>query len=376
LVALSVCGLSLLALIFGQDAEQVLRRSHADRAASQAALWRTEEARQRAEAVEQEARALEAEERRYSGEEERRQADADKDQKLFTAAKEVQWIARGDLQAAEDEQSEAISEENRARRPGRMVDRAGVNEPSPRHRRATGAVAAAQQALDAASLRVYEAEAKSRNNGKVREAAKVDDLAKVRARGDKLRALSIGNVVLFAPTIMKVGDVRQVDANVGLGVPLEQLRKNVRSKDQQLEGSARISARMATTLLGAGFQIAPLSPEEQTIAEGFATMWSWRVEAMHPGEQTLLATLYALWPDGRQRVDSYTQSITIYVREQTWSEWIEAFGHGFDLAKSIVVALFGLATVVGGWFGISFAFRIKKSTGASALRTNSDTLGD
>jgi hypothetical protein len=187
-------------------------------------------------------------------------------------------------------------------------------------------------------------------------------------RGDALRALPVGRIVLLAPAKMKVGDARQVEANVGLDVPEDVLKRNLRSGDQKLESIARVSTEMAATLTGAGFKITPVSPEQQTLAVGFATVWTWTVEAKEQGEQFLEATLYALVPEGtntpRQRVDSYTQKISVDVRERTWGEWFEAFGRQFDEAKSIVIALFGLGTVITGWLGISFAFRAKKKARA------------
>jgi hypothetical protein len=171
----------------------------------------------------------------------------------------------------------------------------------------------------------------------------------------------MGKIVLRAPMNMKVGDIRQVDANVGIDVPLETLQGNLRPGDQKVVGLARLSAEMAAVLVGAGFKIKPLSPEQQTIAVGFPTVWSWSVEASEQGEQVLEATLYALLPEGAhtplQRVDSYIQKISVDVRERTWGEWFEAFGKQFDTAKSVVVALFGLATVAAGWFGISLSRR-------------------
>jgi hypothetical protein len=77
---------------------------------------------------------------------------------------------------------------------------------------------------------------------------------------------------------------------------------------------------MIATLSGPGFKIDAITPETQTIAEGFPTVWSWNVEAKESGDQELQAVLYALVPDGtttsRQRVNSFTQKITVSVREK------------------------------------------------------------
>jgi hypothetical protein len=187
-----------------------------------------------------------------------------------------------------------------------------------------------------------------------------DELALMQKKGEVLRSLPVGKIFLKAPAKMRVGETRRVEATVGIDLPETVLQKSVRPGDQKAEGVARLSSQMAATLVGETFKITSLSPEQQDIAAGFPTVWSWNVEATEHGEQLLEATLYAMLPN-RQRVDSYVQNIRVEVRPATWGEWFDAFGREFDVAKSIVVALFGLATLVAGWFGISFAFRAKKS---------------
>jgi hypothetical protein len=195
------------------------------------------------------------------------------------------------------------------------------------------------------------------------------------ARGESLQALPKGNIVLHAPNAMRVGERRTVEANVGVNVPIEILRKPLSSRDQTIEGSLRVSSDMVASLNGPGFKIDAVTPEQQAIAEGFPTVWSWNVEAKEDGEQELEATLYVLLPDGdtssRQRVDSYVQKITVSVRERTWGEWLESFGHEVDAMKAIVVTLVGAATVVFGWFGISFARQKGKVTAKFGHRRKS-----
>ena len=177
------------------------------------------------------------------------------------------------------------------------------------------------------------------------------------ARRQTLEALPKGNIVLHAPSAMRVGERRNVEANVGINVPMEILRKPPHSQDQAIEGTLRISAEMAATLNGPGFKIDAVTPEKQTIAEGFPTVWSWNVEAKEDGEQDLEATLYVILGDDRQRIDSYHQTITVSVREQTWGEWLESIGHEVDAVKAILGTLAAAATIVFGWLGISFARR-------------------
>jgi hypothetical protein len=116
---------------------------------------------------------------------------------------------------------------------------------------------------------------------------------------------------------------------------------------------------------GPGFEIIATTPERQTIAEGFPTVWSWNVEAKQAGEQELEAILYAFVSDGdkaeRQRVNSYVQKITVSVRELTLRERLESFSHEIDAVKAIVVTFGGIVVAVLGWFGVSMKRRKQKA---------------
>jgi hypothetical protein len=187
----------------------------------------------------------------------------------------------------------------------------------------------------------------------------------MKALGEALGALPKGNIVLIAPIAMKVGQWRRVEANVGVNVPAETLRKKLQPGSQAAEGTLKVSAEMAATLNGPGFKIDAVTPEQQTVAEGFPTVWSWNVRARDEGEQELEATLYAIVPNGdesfRQRIDAYSQKISVSVRELTWREWLESFGHEMDTAKAIVVTLGSAATALLGWFGFSLTRRRNKA---------------
>ena len=200
-----------------------------------------------------------------------------------------------------------------------------------------------------------------------------DPLAAIRSLGNLVSALPQGDIVLDAPSEMKVGDKRQVDANVGINVPIEDLQKKPQTSNQQIKGKARVSSKMSATLNGAGFKIASITPEIQEIAEGFPTVWSWNVEAQASGEQELEAVLY-VFPDGdknsKLRVKSFTQKINVSVREKTLDEWLKTIGGDVDTVKGIVVAVGGAATMVIGWFGIT---RARQKSGGAKPTGKSET---
>jgi hypothetical protein len=209
-------------------------------------------------------------------------------------------------------------------------------------------------------------------DAKIDTAPDFRELIKMSTLGKQLDALPKGNIFLHAPKAMKVGEKRKVEANVGINVPMEILRKQSPSGDQTFEATPRLSSKMIATLSGPGFKIDAVTPEQQTIAEGFPTVWSWNIEAREHGDQELEATLYALvlspsLGTARLRVDSYTQTIIVSVGEQTWREWFEALGHEIDIAKGIAVALVGMITAVSGWFGFLF-YRRKKNVRTASKR--------
>jgi hypothetical protein len=197
----------------------------------------------------------------------------------------------------------------------------------------------------------------------------------------KLDQLPKGKIYLNAPGEMTVTDKRLVDARVGVNVPDDVLRGHARAGDRRTEGTLPVSYEMIATLAGPGFAIAQITPEKQTIAEGFPTVWEWEIEAKREGVQELEATVYALVPDNatavaRQRIDSYSQKITVLVKEQTWSEWLQSLREEIDAVKAIAIALGGIATATLGWLGFSATRRSRTATMSRKSGTRAAKSGD
>jgi hypothetical protein len=241
---------------------------------------------------------------------------------------------------------------------------------------ATPPVTAAEDARRAAEVKAPAKEAEVRKQAEIRKQEEElrRALNQLAERRRVLELLPLGDIVLHAPAIMNVGEERNVEASVGLNVPIEELRKPPAQRDQAIEakGVTRISSEMIATLNGAGFTIKAVTPEQQSVAEGFPTVWSWNVKADQDGEQSLVATLYVLMPDGdksaRQLVKSYTRTISVSV---TWGKWFELIGHQVDAAKAIGVTL-GCITLALGWFGISLHRRSTKKRSSSSARSRGE----
>jgi hypothetical protein len=205
-----------------------------------------------------------------------------------------------------------------------------------------------------------------------------DELDKILRSKGELEKFPLGKSYLHAPITMKVGDRRVVDLRVGYNVADDLLKGNPRPEagqsdsrsgdhdtswpaGQTSEGAPRLAHTMLATLVGPGFEITPISPKEQTIAEGFPSIWEWVIKAKEKGPQLLEATLYAVLPDVGERyyIDSFEQNVIVKVKELTWSEWVKSMGQEIDAVKAIILSVGTVVAVIFGWFEI---FRRRRRT--------------
>lgn len=185
---------------------------------------------------------------------------------------------------------------------------------------------------------------------------------KMEETGKVLEQLPKGKIVLDAPKTMKVSDVRAVHANVGINVPIQDLQRySARPGTQSTEATLRVSSEMLAKLTGPAFTITATTPEQQGVAEGFPTVWSWNIEAKEEGEQELEATLYVLIPSGdkstQQRIDSYSHKIGVSVKEQSWADWLKSSKEAVEAMHVIAVTLGSTAMLVVGWLGWAYSRR-------------------
>ena len=188
------------------------------------------------------------------------------------------------------------------------------------------------------------------------------EAAKIKENKRLLEQLPKGNIVLDGPSTMKVGETRTVYANVGVDVSMETLRKRVRPGNQTYEAELAVSSKMMAELSGPGFKITSKTPEEQSVAEGVPTVWSWDVEAQDSGDLELEATLYAITNNRPQRINSYTHKMSVSVRPQTWSEWLKSRRDEIDTVRAIALTLGGGISGVAGWLVLYADRRRRKET--------------
>ena len=202
------------------------------------------------------------------------------------------------------------------------------------------------------------------------------EIKRMEEAGKALDTLPRGKIVLDAPTTMKVTEVRTVYANVGINVPDELLRKHSLPGGQSTEDPIRVSREMLATLTGPGFKIVATTPEQQNIAEGYPAVWSWNIEATQEGEQQLEATLYALVPmptgdkPSQWRINSYTHTIGVTVKQQTWGEWLNSVlkstQEEFEALKAMAVTVGSATTLLIGWMGWAYGRRRRERSKASS----------
>jgi hypothetical protein len=174
-------------------------------------------------------------------------------------------------------------------------------------------------------------------------------LQSIRA-GEMTKELPKGKVVLTAPKSMMVGDVREVEAQVGVNVDEEKLREVFRAGDQHFERAVGVSHKMRAVLYGpAAFGITDLSEHTQDITEGFPSQWRWSVTANREGSQSLTAVLYAIVSTSTEErqviVDTFRQDIVVEVRPLGWVDYADM---GVNAVKSSWEALVALLSIVSG----------------------------
>jgi hypothetical protein len=178
---------------------------------------------------------------------------------------------------------------------------------------------------------------------------------KIREAGEQLSKLPDGKIVVNAPKRMKIGDLEEVHANVGLNVPIEILQKYSKPDGQTQQAFVKVSRNMAAVLTGSAFTISATTPEVQQVAEGLPSVWTWTVEAKQAGEQKPEAVLYVLLAQDihgpRQRISSYVHNIGVSMRELTWGEWLKSRKEEFEGIQTIVLIIFGSITTSIGWIG-------------------------
>lgn len=180
---------------------------------------------------------------------------------------------------------------------------------------------------------------------------------KVSLLGQALRTLPKGTILLVAPEVMTSEEEREVTAVVGKEISSIALRKYIGPSEQAKTGTLHVSSKMTAALSGPNFTVAPMSPEIQSVAEGFYTEWRWQVKATKAGEHALTATLYAVIGESQHSIDSYRTVVKVNVKPKTWADFLagssenaERIAEGGSKMAAFLTAIGTLFAGIAGWW--------------------------
>lgn len=193
---------------------------------------------------------------------------------------------------------------------------------------------------------------------------------KVGLLGQALRTLPKGKILLVAPEAMTSEEEREVTAIVGREISNTALRKYIGPSDQAETGTLHVSSRMMATLTGPNFAVTPMTPDVQTIADGFYTEWRWQVKARKAGDHPLTAILYAVVGESQHSIDSYKTVVKVKVEPSTWVDLIVGTSEGAaNVAESgakMAAFLTALATLLAGITGWWYRQKARRPTRAGS----------
>lgn len=109
-----------------------------------------------------------------------------------------------------------------------------------------------------------------------------------------------------------------------------------------IQGEARLGSQARARLVGAGFDIEALSPEDQAISTLTANTWRWSVTPREAGQHDLVMEIFALEGGLVMPVRTYRETITVEV---------STLRQAIDFAQSanpLAMLLGGIGSVIGG----------------------------
>ncbi|MEL6258215.1 MAG: hypothetical protein AAFQ67_04050 [Pseudomonadota bacterium] len=118
-----------------------------------------------------------------------------------------------------------------------------------------------------------------------------------------------------------------------------------------VEAEAQVTGQLKATLSGLGFDIVPVTPEEQALSPVAASIWRWTVRGEALGEQTLTLDLFAVTGEGPARVRTFSGPVVVEVdrirQAMTFAEEV----------NPLAMVLGGIGSAFAGLFGAVRFFR-------------------
>ena len=128
-----------------------------------------------------------------------------------------------------------------------------------------------------------------------------------------------------------------------------------------------VGQKMKTSLEGAGFEVKPLSPEIQTVAEGSNALWRWSVTARDRGDLSLILRTTVVMIDSQGNAQELRptvepQPIHVSIGTATLWSWLTGFP---DWLKAITAVLVGAGALVAAWKGLKATVLGTKPAGSA-----------
>jgi hypothetical protein len=128
--------------------------------------------------------------------------------------------------------------------------------------------------------------------------------------------LEWGNIVFNTPQKIRLEEPTIIELVLSPTHSIEELQSSLESQEQIESAEIRISNQMAANLVGTGFKIEALRPQEQAISSE-QTQWKWAVTPTKSGSQNLELTLSAIINiSGQERqlvIETFKKTIEVEV---------------------------------------------------------------
>ncbi len=128
--------------------------------------------------------------------------------------------------------------------------------------------------------------------------------------------LEWGNIAFNTPQKIRLEEPTTIELVLSPTHSIEELQSSLESQGEIESAEIRISNQMAANLVGTGFKIEALRPQEQAISSD-KTQWKWEVTPTQDGSQSLELTLSAIINiSGQERqlvIETFKKTIEIEV---------------------------------------------------------------
>lgn len=170
----------------------------------------------------------------------------------------------------------------------------------------------------------------------------------IKTQNEVERQLTTASLAFNVPESANIKDEFTVQLLVNQVLTPKELSKELRPSNRTVETKIKVSKILVAKITGPGFDITPVTPEEQALAGRESTEWLWRLKAKTPGEHTINVSVVAVVEvDGKKmaerHIKTFDHQITITIKTgQAIEDWLKKYWQW--LVSTLLLPL-----VVWGW---------------------------